>query len=187
MASWLERARAEISKAPGRGAVNTAVQKSIGTIGSTPSPHFLKIETESGLIFPRTAGQGTAVRADRNPEPGIWRQRLHGFTPQTIVGVKLHAAALAFLDNEIAVQAVELGWSEPELFGALDHGDVEAIKLRADAKGVVSYVALAVWPRTRLESFAASHAVIVTGSGAVLRRLKWAVSNAVPFWNCSAL
>ena len=87
----------------------------------------------------------------------------------------------------IAVQAVKLGWTEQELFGVLNHDETEVIKLRGDAKGVVPYVALAVWPGTRLESFAVTHAVIVTGSGAILRRLKWAVSNAVPFWNCSAL
>ena len=187
MGTWLERARAEISKAPDQSDSTTAVRKSNGTIGSTTPPHFLKIRAKSGLILPNTAGQGTAVTADRNPEHGTWRQRLHGFTPQTTVGVKLRAAALAFLDSVIAVQAVKLGWTEPELFGVFDHEDAEVIKLRGDAKGVVPYVALAVWPGTRLESFAVTHAVIVTGSGAILQRLKWAAANTVPFWNCKAL
>ena len=40
----------------------------------------------------------------------------------------------------IAVQAVKLGWTEPELFGVFDHEDAEVIKLRADAKGVMPYV-----------------------------------------------
>ena len=53
MGTWLERARAEISKATVVGAVNTPAQKSNGTIGSTPSPLFLEIWTESGLIFPK--------------------------------------------------------------------------------------------------------------------------------------
>ena len=186
MGTWLERARTEISKVPGRGAVNSAVQKSIGTNGSTPSPLFFKFE-KRGKIRPRiffsreTASQSTAVTADRKFEHGIWQQRLHGFTPQTVVGVKLRAAALAFLDSLMAVQAAKLGWTEPELFGVLDHDDTEVIKLRADAKGVVAYVALAVWPGTRLESFAATHAVIVTGSGAILRRPKRTAANTVPF------
>jgi hypothetical protein len=187
MGTWLERARTEISKVPGRGAVNSAVQKSIGTNGSTPSPLFFKFERESGPIFPETASQSTAVTADRKFEHGIWQQRLHGFTPQTVVGVKLRAAALAFLDSLMAVQAAKLGWTEPELFGVLDHDDTEVIKLRADAKGVVSFVALTVWPETRLESFAASHAVIVTGSGAILRRPKRTAANTVPFWSCNRL
>lgn len=70
MGTWLERARAEISKDPNQGDGNTAVRKSNGTIGSTPSPHFLKIQAESGLIFPKTATRGTAVTADRNPDGG---------------------------------------------------------------------------------------------------------------------
>ena len=187
MGTWLERARAEISKVPDQGDYNTAIRKSIGTIGSTPSPLLFKLERESGLIFPETASQSTAVTADRNAEHSIWRQRLQGFTPQTIVGVNLRATALAFLDSVMAVQAAKLGWTDPELFGVLDHDDVEVIKLRADAKGVVPYVALAVWPGTRLERFAASHAVIVTGSGAILRLPKQAAANTVPFWNCDGL
>jgi hypothetical protein len=103
------------------------------------------------------------------------------------MGVKLRAAALGFLDSVIAVQAVKLGWTEQELFGVLNHDETEVIKLRGDTKGVVPFVALAVWPGTRLERVAASHAVIVTGSGAILRLPKRAGSNVMPFWNSNTL
>jgi hypothetical protein len=154
------------------------------------------VATVATVAVAAAEGRETAALPDAAPkaiqsisENGIsaWRKSVRAFLPRTAIGNKLRRAALTFLDNAIAGQALELGWSEPELFGVLAHDDAEVIKLRADAKGVVPYVALAVWPGTRLEGFAVTHAVIVTGSGAILRLPRRAGSNVMPFWNSNAL
>lgn len=174
-----------------------------GSATATPATFATKkrsttdtVATVATVAVAAAGGRETAALPDAAPkaiqtisENGIsaLRKSVRAFLPRTAIGNKLRRAALTFLDNAIADQALELGWSEPELFGVFDHEDAEVIKLWPDAKGVVPYVALAVWPGTRLESFAACHAVIVTGSGAILRRLKRGAPNAVPFWNSSAL
>ena len=74
-------------------------------------------------------------------ENGIsaWRKSVRAFLPRTAIGNKLRRAALTFLDSAIAGQALELGWSEPELFGVLDHDDAEVIKLpgRCERRGAL--------------------------------------------------
>ena len=154
------------------------------------------VATVATVAVAATGGRETTPLRDAAPkairgvsENGIsgWRKSVREFAPHSTIGVKLRRTALTFLDSVIAVQAVELGWGELELFGVLNHDDAKVINCRADAKGVVPYVALAVWPGTRLDRFAATHAVIVTGSGATLRRPKRGATNTEPFWNCKAL
>ena len=176
---------------------------SVGSATATPATLATEKRNTNGTVatvatvaVAATRGREFTPAADAVPkavqgvsENGIsaWRKSVRAFSPRTAIGDKLRRAALTFLESAIAGRARELGWSEPELFGVFDHQDAEVIELRADAKGVAPYVALAVWPGTRVESFATTHAVIVTGSGAILRRPKRASANTVPFWKCKAL
>jgi hypothetical protein len=114
---------------------------------------------------------------------------VEGFTPKTANGEKLRRVALSFLASDLWQTATELGWSELELFGVHNHNEPDVINRRADAKGVVSFVALAVWPGTRIERIEYGYAVIITGGGGTLmypRRGNGFV-NSVPFWQNEAL
>ena len=206
MATWLERAREKISPRPVQGTVDAVDRGSNDCNGGKRVAHFSPFlgahslengpKMEKGpprLLSLQSKETGllgyVAEAAGGVPEYGIhaWIGSIRSFTPGIAIGDNLRKAALAFLNSEIAVQAVELDWNERELFGVLNHDDAEVITCRADAKGVVPYVALAVWPGTRLDRFAASHAVIVTGSGAILRHPKRVAANTVPFWNCNGI
>jgi hypothetical protein len=88
-------------------------------------------------ITPAAHAAPKAVQGVSENGISAWRKSVRAFLPRTEIGNKLRRAAPTFLDNPIADQALELGWSEPELFGVFDHEDAEVIKLRPDAKGVV--------------------------------------------------
>ena len=132
-----------------------------------------RLAPKSSISFANTRRRWSPfARAKRRPASAddlmlAWRESARDFEPRTIVGSKLRRAAFDFLDSNLALQAIETGWRERELFGVLDHFDVDVIGRRADAKGVVSSVALTPWEGTYLEGFAISHAVIVTGFGAI--------------------
>ena len=97
-------------------------------------------------------------------------------------GDKLMRMALEFLDSEHAQRAVEVGWSELELFG-IHRGDVKAGALRSDAKGLVAFIALAQHTYTII-SIEEDRAVIQTGGGATQSwpRRRPAEDLAMPFW-----
>jgi hypothetical protein len=112
-----------------------------------------------------------------------------GFSPKTEIGEKLKRAALSFLASDQWQTATEFGWTEVELFGVYNHDEPDVINRRADAKGVVAFTALAVWPNTRIERIEAGYAVIVTGGGGVFMSPKRGdrLSASVPFWQIEAL
>jgi hypothetical protein len=130
-----------------------------------------------------------STAAEGGPADGIpgWRHGVCGFTPHTAIGEKVHAASLAFLNSDLATVAADLGWNELELFGVFDHEDPAVINRRPDAKGIIVFVALAVWPGTRIESFHASHSVIVTGSGGVFISPKRFAASSIAFWDSGVL
>ena len=121
-------------------------------------------------------------------EPTI-QALVSGFSPKTETGERLKQAALFFLASELSQVAAALGWTATELFGVYNHDEPDIINRRGDAKGVVSFVALAVWPGTRIERFEAGYAVIVTGGGGVFTspRRGDKLSASVPFWQIGAL
>lgn len=185
MVNWMERARAEISRCP----VQSARDAPFGSIDSTPILDFFLFLAYSGPIFRKTPGQPTAITAKRASEHGIlsWHRHVTEFEPQTTIGEKLRRASLAFLQSELALRAAELAWNELELFGIFDGADADVINRRPAEKGLVSFVALAPWPDTRIESFHANHAVIVTGHGGTFASPKRAASFSMAFWQSEAL
>jgi hypothetical protein len=112
-----------------------------------------------------------------------------GFSPKTETGEKLRRAALSFLASDQWQTATEFGWTEIELFGVYNHDEPDVINRRADAKGVVAFTALAVWPNTRIERIEAGYAVIVTGGGGVFMSPKRGdkYANSIPFWQIEVL
>ena len=108
------------------------------------------------------------------------------FSPKTAIGEKLKRAALSFLKSELSQVAIDLGWDEVNLFGIYNHDDPDVVNRRSDAKGIVPFVALAVWPNTQIERFAESNAVFVTGGGGTFMFPKRDRSS-VAFWRSEAL
>ena len=154
-----------------------------------PRAEILDLVREHKEALVRLLREPSAEPASADNLMLAWRESLRDFEPKTVIGGKLRRASLNFLDTNLAAQAIETGWRELELFGVLNHADADVIARRADAKGAVTSVVLAPWEGTRLESFAASHAVIITGSGAILRQPKRPMNRemVVPFWMASAL
>jgi hypothetical protein len=113
-----------------------------------------------------------------------WRQLIEAVTPP--LGDKVARMALEFLDSEHAQQAVDLGWSELELFG-IHRGDVKAGARRSDASGLVAFIALAQHTYTIL-AIEENRAVIQTSGGATQTwpRRRPAEDLAIPFWEHSA-
>jgi hypothetical protein len=109
-----------------------------------------------------------------------WRVQIEAVTPP--LGDKLTRLALEFLDSEHAQRAVELGWSELQLFG-IHPGDVKAAALRSDAKGLVVFIALGQHTY-EIIAIEEDRAVIQTGGGATQSwpRRRPAEDLAIPFW-----
>ena len=112
---------------------------------------------------------------------------MSGFAPKTETGEKLKRAALSFMADDLWLAATDLGWTEAELFGVYNHYDPDVINRRPDGKGVLSFVALAFWPGTRIERFEAGYAVVVTGGGGTFLFMKRHRPNSIPFWRIEAL
>src|SRR5262249_20854450 len=155
------------SKSPVQGTVNTTVRSSNDCNDSGLTGHFLENGPSNdcndstptnrfpkdALLAGRREGRSGEAASDAPDHGGsAWRGAIRHFELQTDTGESLKTAALAFLESDLAGQAVELGWTGLELFGVLEHGEAEAVRLRSDAKGIVSLVAVAPWAGTRLDS-----------------------------------
>jgi hypothetical protein len=118
-----------------------------------------------------------------------WRDCIRSAPLRTEKGERVRRAALVFLGSDSVLEAIEHGWDELQLFGVMSTSDEALLDRRADLKGIVPFVALTVWHGTRVESFTGSHAVIVTGSGAILKQTKRNMDPAtvLPFWESEAL
>ena len=115
-----------------------------------------------------------------------WRRNVLAFDPKTTVGERLRSAALSFLGGGQAQIAEGLGWGAAELFSVFN-GTADTIARRVDAKGIVPFLALAPWPGTRVQAFAATHAVFITGTGGRFLAPKRAAPGSILFWDARGL
>lgn len=114
-----------------------------------------------------------------------WRQQIEAVTPP--LGDKIARSALEFLDTGHAQRAVELGWSELELFG-MHHSDLKFALVRADTQGLIPGMGLSTSHIYTIIAIEPERAVLQTNGGATLmhRRRLGEERLAIPFWKHSA-
>ena len=115
----------------------------------------------------------------------LWRSHLDRMPrPTDDRGARLLRVARDFLDSGWCEEAVALGWSEIELWGA--HAAVP--RERHDAQDLVPAMAFTAFP-CHLAGLSADAASIETGPGNFLthQRSKDRFADAVPIWQCPGL
>jgi hypothetical protein len=93
---------------------------------------------------------------------------------------RLADASRALLATPWFTQAVELGWSMPELFGV----DAHAPKVRSEHFGLVPYLTWSALRGPKLVAISADGFTVETASGARLRgrRAPYIAARQVPWW-----
>ena len=163
------------------------LESSIGVAASHPIGHACENSNEPQVGTVKCLKSQQPETADF-PLDGIaaWRQNVLEFDPQTTIGERLRTEALNFLGGGQAQIAEGLGWGAAELFSVFN-GTADTIARRVDAKGIVPFLALAPWPGTRVQAFAATHAVFITGTGGRFLAPKRAAPGSILFWDARGL
>jgi hypothetical protein len=101
---------------------------------------------------------------------------------------RLQMVSLAFLQTRHALEAVQLGWNDLDLFGVFD-GPLPMAKGRLEVRGLIPVLAWAPWQPLALETVGADFATVVTPAGSALRhrRRRPARDLAVAWWRSTYL
>jgi hypothetical protein len=112
-----------------------------------------------------------------------WRQQIEAIGG----GDRIARFAVEFLSTEHAKKAIDLGWTELELFG-LHHGDLRIAAIRGDVNGLIPSLTIAATHSYTITAIEPDCAVLLTNGGATLmhRRRLPEERLAISFWEHSA-